>query len=362
MTGVVYLDPQTAIPMVTADAGTEAFVEEDPYFVSQPIELAGQGSLSRIVDLSGVDPQDCEICWGREVLWFGRFEQDEGYHMWNLNSNDEWLDETIFKEGEHSLCLHRAHNSGGNVVTMIDRHIPADSIRYSLTGWMKTENAHDARFSVRFYSGRYTWNPIETVDMGDPVEGTSDWTWYGRNMRAPDDAEYYNIRCNLDRPGQGDAYAWFDDLRVIEWLPWQPLALPLDVPFPNNFRFVQIRVPGQADSVTVAYEETALTDGGYAGISDPDSAPRVGALLRGAAPNPFRGATTISYRLSATARVSLEVFDLNGRLIERLAHEERQRPGWHRVAWEAPGAAAGIYFTRLTVNGESHARKMVRLK
>ena len=137
------------------------------------IELAGEGNLSRIIEITGVPPQDCEICWGREMLWFGRFEQDEeGHHMWNLNSSGEWIDDTVFHEGAHSLALYRDDGAGDNVVTLLGRHLPAaDSLRYNINGWMKTEDAAGAKFSLRFYRQRYTWNEIDTYDMGAAVDG-----------------------------------------------------------------------------------------------------------------------------------------------------------------------------------------------
>lgn len=368
MTGIIFLDPGQATPEVTQSEGSQPFVQEGDYYVSLPIDMAGCGNLSRILEVTGVEPQDCEVCWGREVLWFGRFEQEEeGHHMWNLNSGDEWLDDTIYWEGSHSLALHRSHDAGDNVVTLLYRHLPSDSLRYSLNGWMKTENANHAKFSIRFYEHRYTWDPIETIDMGPPVDGTTDWTWYSRNLVAPEPeapghVRYLNIRCNLDVPASGDAYAWFDDLRVVEWLPWCPLELPVDVPFPNNFRFVQIRVPYEASTVTVMYEETALTDGGFSAIEDQEERPEVRVMMKGASPNPFLGATAIRYRLSGCARVTLEIFDVNGRMVDRLAEDEWKRPGWHRVAWEAPAIGSGVYFARLTVDGQPYSRKIVMVK
>jgi len=364
LTGVIYLDPDAAIPEGTVSEASGAFHEDGGEYLTLPIELAGNGYLSSILDITGVDPAECEVCWGREVLWFGRFEQEEGgHHMWSLNSSGEWLDDQVYFEGAHSLILHREHNAGDNVVTVLRRHLPAaDTLRYNINGWMRTENAHDARFMIRFYEDRYTWNQLASVDMGEAVEGTSDWTYFAADCHAPEGARYFNPRCNLDRPGSGDAYAWFDDLRVVEWLPFEPLELPLAVPYPNNYRFVQIRVPTSADSAHVVYEETRLSDGGYASIPDRNDRAPVSVRLSGASPNPFRGETTIRYRLGGAARVDLEIFDLNGRLVEQLARGEVQRPGWHRISWEAPGRAAGVYFARLTVDGTPHARKMVMLR
>ncbi len=363
MTGVVYLDPVQAEPHVTLSTGAQPVYEGETHWMSLPIELAGAGSLSRILDATGVALQDAEVSYGREMLWFGRFEQEEeGHHMWNLNSSGEWIDDTVFYEGAHSLALHRETSSPENVVTLVKRHWPAEAEReYSICGWMKTENARDGMFSLRFYSSRYNWNPIAQHDMDEPVDGTTDWTFYTADCQAPSNAAYLNVRCNLDRPHSGDAYAYFDDLKVIEWLDWEPLVLPHEVPHPNNYRFVRVRLPQAAEAVELTYEETRFTDGGFSSVPEEAPAAReaVSVLHRGASPNPIRGATTLSYRLGASAEVSLEVFDLAGRLVQRLVDHQWQRPGWHRFAWEPSGADAGVYFSRLTVNGDVHARKLV---
>ncbi len=364
-TGVVFLDPAQATPVVTQAQGGAALVEAGSnLWVSEPIALAGQGSLSQILEVLGVDPQSCEICWGREVLWFGRYEMDEeGHHMWSLNSNDEWIDDQVWHEGGHSLCLHREEGASQSVVTTLEKHLPAvPEGRYSLCGWMKTENAEKARFSVRMYNQRYTWNQLVTEDMGAPVDGTTDWAYYTRDFTAPAQGRYFNVRTCLDPPESGDGYAWFDDIRVVEWLDWQPLALPLAVPYPNNYRFVQIRVTQPAANVAVSYEETRLTDGGFAAVEVAGDRRPTQVLFRGAWPNPFQGETVLRYRLDQSARVSLEVFDLTGRRVATLAQDEWKQPGWHNVRWHAVQATAGVYFARLTVEGREQGRKLVLLR
>jgi poly-gamma-glutamate capsule biosynthesis protein CapA/YwtB (metallophosphatase superfamily) len=364
--GTIFLDPEVITYTPTESEATAGFVQEGDYYVSDPIPLVGNGNLSSIIDIGGVPLSECEVCWGREVLWFGRFEYDEGYHMWNLNSNWEWIDETEFQEGGHSLNLHRTSETSGNVHTLMKAHLPADSLRYTLSGWMKTENAVDASLSLRFYSSRYNWTPLATEEVCQ-LSGDSDWTFYSRDIyqpdvRAPSHWRYFNVRCNLDSPDAGEAHAWFDDLKVVEWLPWQAAVLPMDVPYPNNFRFVQIRVPVSAGSVTVNYEEISLVDSGLSSVDDRDPLPRSAVYFRGATPNPFNATTILRYNLAGSAQVSLEIFDLSGRLVQQLAKNERQRPGWHSVDWDASAQPTGVYFSRLSVDGENYSRKIVLMK
>ncbi len=96
-----------------------------------------------------------------------------------------------------------------------------------------------------------------------------------------------------------------------------------------------------------------------------DGAFRQGAILLGNAPNPFRASTTLRFDLPGTATrdVSLEVFDLQGRLVRPLLREALE-PGVHTATWNGRDeagrpAAAGIYLVRLTVDGETVSGRMV---
>jgi len=73
------------------------------------------------------------------------------------------------------------------------------------------------------------------------------------------------------------------------------------------------------------------------------------------APNPFTNSTTISYTLSQTSCVSIEVWNVTGRRIRSLV-DEVQSPGNHSVEWKGTGdegipLLAGVYF--LTIGTES---------
>jgi photosystem II stability/assembly factor-like uncharacterized protein len=75
-------------------------------------------------------------------------------------------------------------------------------------------------------------------------------------------------------------------------------------------------------------------------------------------PNPFSGRTVISYSLPSAAHVTLDVYDLSGRLVETLINETKG-PGIHSASWNANGRAAGLYFYRLRAGDFKSTRKMV---
>jgi len=92
------------------------------------------------------------------------------------------------------------------------------------------------------------------------------------------------------------------------------------------------------------------------------------SLLGRAKPTPFRGETTIPYRIAMAARVRIDVLDLQGRLVRTLVDGETG-PGDHDVAWDGlDGArrpmAAGAYAIRMSVDGRivDAARRTVLLR
>lgn len=78
-------------------------------------------------------------------------------------------------------------------------------------------------------------------------------------------------------------------------------------------------------------------------------------------PNPFRPSTTIPFSLSASSRVTLDVYDVAGRHIETLV-SGRMEPGAHEATWQPGGRAAGVYHYRLRVDGRTESRRMVLLR
>jgi hypothetical protein len=77
--------------------------------------------------------------------------------------------------------------------------------------------------------------------------------------------------------------------------------------------------------------------------------------------------TVIPYQVpSGGGWVSIEIFDVSGRLIETLV-DGHQTPGIKSVAWDARDrrrqpVAAGIYFCRMTAPGYEKTMRLVLIK
>ena len=97
--------------------------------------------------------------------------------------------------------------------------------------------------------------------------------------------------------------------------------------------------------------------------SDPTSAPLAAgpAARLGAAPNPFREATDLTFSLSAPARVSLVVVDVTGRRVATLV-DARRTAGIHRARLPGGSLPAGVYFAVLRVGAREESRRLIRLR
>jgi hypothetical protein len=101
------------------------------------------------------------------------------------------------------------------------------------------------------------------------------------------------------------------------------------------------------------------------GVDDPVAPSRL--ALEPNRPNPFARETLLGFRLDEEARaVSIEVFDVTGACVRRLLQGVPLAAGPHAVPWDGRSdrgheLGAGTYFYRLTVDGRSQARQMIRL-
>jgi len=78
-------------------------------------------------------------------------------------------------------------------------------------------------------------------------------------------------------------------------------------------------------------------------------------------PNPFNNTTTIRYSVPEETDIQLEIFDINGRLVETLISQLHQ-PGFYDLKWSGRRAASGIYFIKLEAAKTVLTQKMILLK
>ncbi len=105
------------------------------------------------------------------------------------------------------------------------------------------------------------------------------------------------------------------------------------------------------------------TDLEYPEVSAVDSkkAPGSNVLVQNY-PNPFSPSTTIKYYLPQKVKVTLEVLDISGRIVETLIDKVESK-GEHTINYDGSGLSSGIYYYRLrTSTGFTQSKKMLLVK
>ncbi len=83
-------------------------------------------------------------------------------------------------------------------------------------------------------------------------------------------------------------------------------------------------------------------------------------------PNPFSASTTFDFDVPKQAEVSIEIFDLRGRLVRRVHHSEAEA-GRHSLEWDGRAAdgrevRSGVYLIRMEGAGFESMRKVVKIR
>jgi hypothetical protein len=100
------------------------------------------------------------------------------------------------------------------------------------------------------------------------------------------------------------------------------------------------------------------------GVANAPRPPSV--ILRPAYPNSFNPMTRIEYALQAPGRVTLDIYDVAGRLVTRLS--DGSRPAGEYVAsWDGRNGkgqrvASGVYFLRLASDDATLVRKITLVR
>jgi hypothetical protein len=105
------------------------------------------------------------------------------------------------------------------------------------------------------------------------------------------------------------------------------------------------------------------TAGKWAAVSTESSTMPEQLTLMQNYPNPFNPSTTIAFDLPVAGPATLEIFDLNGRVVRDFS-QQHQEAGTSQFEWDGKdrsGArvASGSYFYRLLANGVSPVKKMI---
>ena len=84
-------------------------------------------------------------------------------------------------------------------------------------------------------------------------------------------------------------------------------------------------------------------------------------------PNPFNPYTQIQFALGKDELVSLNIYDIQGRLVHSLIHNSYYEAGNHQITWNGKNntgaqVPSGMYFYKLVSDHQTVIKKMVMMK
>ncbi|HMT11673.1 MAG TPA: T9SS type A sorting domain-containing protein, partial [Ignavibacteria bacterium] len=78
-------------------------------------------------------------------------------------------------------------------------------------------------------------------------------------------------------------------------------------------------------------------------------------------PNPFNPSTMIKFDVPFESRVSVVIYDLTGKEIEKLT-DQYYKPGQHQISWNGSEFSSGVYIVTLYSEQNTLSKKIVLLK
>lgn len=79
-------------------------------------------------------------------------------------------------------------------------------------------------------------------------------------------------------------------------------------------------------------------------------------------PNPFNPSTKINFSLPADSKVTMQIYDMTGRLMGTVINSEILQAGYHTVQFNGNALSSGTYFYRLTAGEFVQTKKMTLVK
>ncbi len=320
-----------------------------------PIKLPRRGSISNVTLIE--PPAEYEYRLGQEHIWYGNFE-NEGCNLWVPPAYSL----TDYIDGARSAKL---STSGSSTVTSAipNRCKMYDNTqKYTLHGWIKADNVANANIAIRFYTTRTSPTPAYTANINDSVIETSEWTFYQKELTLPENVYYYDIRLQATGSTGTTGFALFDDVGLIEWTQWTALDPLANIPWPNNYYWIQARTTDTPKSIYLSLIERSFS---RHLVNKASHITQVQPEIQ-IVPNPFNPETVIHCNLPAAGKTTLRIYNIKGQLVKELYNGELEA-GNHHFNWNAKdfnnrSVASGIYFISLENRKSKIIRKALLLK
>jgi hypothetical protein len=240
-------------------------------------------------------------------------------------------------------------NAGSSTIHVIDISDPTHpaSLCTFNTAMRQMEACGDYLYGVW---GSYAHN-VQILDISDPANPV-EVSNFESDIYSISDLDYHYGYLYLTGHGEG--------LRIFDVC--DP-ASPFEVGYYNT--------PGNARAVFASAEYAYIADDYFFGIYDcsdavpvvPEKEHTLPAVLQlhPAYPNPFNAQTVLSFSLPKAAHVTINIYDITGRDIEKLV-EGWYPAGTYKTTWDPHRNPSGIYIVKLTTQGRQNVQKVLYLK
>ena len=79
-------------------------------------------------------------------------------------------------------------------------------------------------------------------------------------------------------------------------------------------------------------------------------------------PNPFNPIINIDIEIPENQNMKIYIYDIQGRLVEKLFDNKSLKQGYHNIRWDASHCASGIYFMKFEGMNTNIIKKITLLK
>lgn len=247
-----------------------------------------------------------------------------------------------------------------SVMTDSNNFIPVDSLMDNSTYFWKVI----AKDSGLLQTETDTWcfwtntelEPPNPFDLLLPKDGENclpivpEFVWSKATDNDPNDYAVYNLLISKDNT--------FSEVDVFVEGLTDTLFVLTEGLDDNNQYYWKIEAI-DTDSLITSSEMFSFVVGTLS-IDDLQGIPTEYSLSQNY-PNPFNPTTTISYQLPKSSFVKLSIYDISGRLVDKLI-DEKKNAGYYSVEWNAENVCSGVYFYRIEADNFVAVKKGLLVK
>ncbi len=236
-------------------------------YLTNVIKLDSTEHLSRINSLHQISGN---LLLGHDLFMFGNCEDEdldpdemEGTG-WNLaGSASARISDYNPHQGNYCLRLRRYYSNYYPIEVESRWRMPVTPSKlYMLSGYYRTLRARNLTAGIRFYYYPYTYESYwdEDITVLGPINGDTDWTYFEKFLVAPANLEYASIHLSLSPPDEPNqyGYAYFDEVRFVEWHEIASPVLPLDFANPGDTKYLALRTTS-SNSGTINIDLTSFS-------------------------------------------------------------------------------------------------------